>query len=446
MKRFVPRSLAGQMALLLGMALLIAQLASFALILNERQKLSLAQNEGPAITRFAGVAADVTQASPEFRSAVVSDASRRGARFTLGPQANPGATRDQDVEQKLTSALADTGLRVGRVQASRVARDAQGSSAGDRQSLRLSADLGSAGWLNGQIVTSPRDPLLPARLALATALLFVLVLGATLWMANRIARPLRALTTAADLFGGKTQPVSVRSSGPADLRKAIDAFNAMNARVVSLLDDKDRTLGAIGHDLRTPLTSLRIRLESMDPPEERDAVIAKIEEMTATIEDILLLARTGRVRGAVEPVDLCKMVEDIAAEARSTGADVTVEARDPCIVIVDQASMRRAVRNLVDNAVNYGGDALVTIDRSADHVEIRVSDRGPGIPDDRMAEVLQPFVRLEASRSRDTGGTGLGLAIAAGIAEAHGGMLTLRSNQPRGLVAAILLPSAMNQA
>ena len=268
MKRFVPRSLAGQMALLLGIALLIAQLANFALILNERQKLSLAQNEGPAITRFASVAADVIQASPEFRSAVVSDASRRGARFTLGSQTNAGTTRDGDVEERLTSALADTGVRLSRVEASRVAGDVQGSSFSDRQSLRLSADLGSAGWLNGQIVTPRRDPLLPARLALATALLFALVLGATLWMASRIARPLRALTTAADLFGGKTQPVSVGSSGPADLRKAIDAFNAMNARVVSLLDDKDRTLGAIGHDLRTPLTSLRIRLESMDPPEE----------------------------------------------------------------------------------------------------------------------------------------------------------------------------------
>src|SRR5205085_4208357 len=175
------------------------------------------------------------------------------------------------------------------------ARESRRGGPGEPHSLLLSAKFGSA-WLNGRIATPRPDPWLSARLGLATLLLYLIVLGATLFVAARLARPLRDLAAAAERFGGREAPPTVASRGPSDLRRAIDAFNAMNGRVVALLDEKDRMLGAIGHDLRTPLASLRIRAESVEDEEERAAMAATIAEMASMLEDIVVLARSGRAR------------------------------------------------------------------------------------------------------------------------------------------------------
>jgi signal transduction histidine kinase len=451
--RLFPRSLGGQMAALLGLALLVAQLANFALILNERQKLSLAQNQGPAIVRFASTAADLVQAQPEFRSAVIEDASHRGARFAY--QQDSGIAdreRDSDLEAQLRSRLDDLGLPVSDVRATISAaprRDGRqgvrdGARAGGRESsmqvVRL-AYVGdkASGWLTGQVFTPKRDPWLAMRLGAATVLLFLLVFAVTIWIAMRIARPLRSLTLAASAFGGRTAPVAVTPSGPSDLRQAIEAFNAMNQRVEALLDEKDRMLGAIGHDLRTPLASLRIRVESMEPEEEREAAIAKITEMTAMLEDILVLARTGRAREDMRPVDVAALADAVVEEFRTLGNDVTFADAPRTIAHAQPDLLRRALRNLIENAVVYGGAAEVSVDRQGDATRIVVVDHGPGIPAGELGRVLQPFYRLENSRNRQTGGSGLGLAIASSIAATHGGRLDLATTDPHGLTAAIVL-------
>ncbi|HEX8585998.1 MAG TPA: ATP-binding protein [Allosphingosinicella sp.] len=450
MRRLLPKSLIAQMALLIGLALLVAQLVNFALILNERQKVSLAQNQGPAITRFASVAADFSDAPAEFKGAVLEDASRRGARFALEPAAAVGDAdaREARVEARLTETLAQAGVTASEVRAAsrtearppraRVEGRGPSQGRGEQEVLVLSARV-DGGWLNGRLPTPRGDPWLAGRLGAATLILYVIVLGMTLLVAMRLARPLRDLTRAAEAFHGRSLAPEVEPRGPADLRRAIDAFNAMNRRVTALLDEKDRMLGAIGHDLRTPLASLRIRAEGVEPAGERERMVATIEEMNAMLEDILVLARSGRAREEARPVDLGALVEAVAEEFHGLGQEVTVEAVARVVAPVQPVLLRRAMRNLIDNALKYGGSARVTVAQSAEQATILVSDGGPGLAPEEMERVLEPFYRAEESRSRETGGSGLGLAIARAIAESHGGALSLANGNP-GLIATITLP------
>jgi len=451
----MPKSLAGQMAALLGIALLIAQLANFALILNERQKLSRAQNEAPAVAAFARTAGDLAQADPAFRDAVIEDASRRGARFAVAPARGIAEEqRDPELEARLKRALDEAGVTATHIHAGRdIAREdrspskggnsstnASGRSRGDVQILQLEATTTDGQWLTGRMFTPRRDPLLAVRLGFATALLYLIVLGASVWIAIRIARPLRDLQRAADRFQGKAEPIVVEERGPDDIRLAITAFNAMNRRVVDLLDEKDHMLGAIGHDLRTPLASLRIRIESMEPEEDRAAAVAKIEEMTAMLEDILVLARSGRAREAGRTTDLTAFAEALVDDYQDLGQPVTFAPSPRAVATVQADLLRRALRNLIDNAVHYGGSATVSVEAIGDEIAIKVTDSGPGIADDEIEKVLRPFYRIEGSRNRETGGSGLGLAIARNIAEQHGGTLRLKQNAGGGLIAAIIVP------
>lgn len=446
MKRLFPRSLIGQMALLIGAALLIAQLVNFTLTLSDRQKLSLAQNEGPAITRFTSVATDVGGAQPDFRQPLVADASRRGAQFRLEPQSAiaPDTVRDSAVEERVRDSLTSNGLPASDIRAA--FSEARGGRGHDLRILSLSADLGAAGWLNARLATPRPDPWLAVRLGAATLLLYLIVLGATLFLAVRIVRPLRDLTLAARSFGGREAPPEVAPRGPSDLRRAIEAFNAMNRRLVSLLDEKDRMLGAIGHDLRTPLASLRIRAEAVEDAEGRERMVATLDEMAAMLEDILILARTGRSREEGRPVDLAALADAVVEEFHDLGADAEMEESPRQVAEVQPNLIRRAIRNLVDNAIKYGGSARASVRREGDAVLIEVRDHGPGLPPDELARAAEPFHRAESSRSRETGGAGLGLAIARAVAESHGGELRLANAEGGGLVATLVLPTACSPA
>jgi signal transduction histidine kinase len=426
------------MALLIGAALFVAQLANFALVLNERQKLSLAQNQGPAVSRYAGTAADLLQAPKEFRSAVLEDASRRGARFRVEPASAVTAdgVREPGVEARLADSLASAGVRAAEVRAAFGPPRGRGG-----RSLLLSAHLTPSEWLNASLATPAPDPWLAFRLGAATLFLYLIVLGATLFLAARIARPLRDLARGAESFGGRELPPVVEPRGPGDLKRAIEAFNAMNARVSALLDEKDRMLGAIGHDLRTPLASLRLRAEAIEEGETRDRIVVITEEMAAMLEDILVLARSGRLREPPRRVDVAALAETVADEFTELGAIVAFASEGRAVTSVRSDLLRRAIRNLVDNAVKYGGSAKVRVEAGeGDTIRIEVADRGPGLPPDQLVRAAEPFYRAEESRSRSTGGAGLGLAIAHAVAESHGGTLTLANRDGGGLLAILTLP------
>jgi signal transduction histidine kinase len=444
--RLLPRSLAGQMAVLIGAALLLAQLASFAFLLLERQQFTRLQIDTPAITRFTSTAADAVQATPDFQSLVLTDASRRGAQyaFASAPVVAGALSRRSDTEDRLREALGTAGVTARNERAAIDPNPPQrrGPDARRRrgQSMLLSAQLPDGRWLNGRLAVPAPPPLITPELAVGTLLLYLFVLTAAVLIANRIVRPLRRLTTAAEAFRGSNEPVVVEPSGPSDLRDAITAFNAMNARIVEQLEETDRTLGAIGHDLRTPLTSLRIRAETVEPAEESERMIATIEEMTATLEDILVLARSGRSREPMEHTDVTALAAAVADDYRQVGDEIAFTADGPHELTVQPNLLRRAIRNLVDNAFKYGGGAEIEVLGDPGAVRIAVLDRGPGLPQDGIARITGAFYRAEPSRNRETGGAGLGLAIADAIVKSHGGTLSFTNREDGGLAATIALP------
>jgi signal transduction histidine kinase len=309
------------------------------------------------------------------------------------------------------------------------------------RTILLSAQLADGRWVSGDFYAPepPRGEVL--RLAASTFVLFAFVLAAALWVASLLSRPLRDLKNAASKVGASA-PEQVPVRGPSDVRQTLEAFNAMSRRVSQLLGEKDVMLGALGHDLRTPLSSLRIRLETMEPEAERLKAVKTIEETNRLLEDILELARQGRSSEPASTMDLAILVDDMVEDYAETGAPVELAFREKSPATLRPILFRRLLRNLIDNAVKYGGCARVSVRKLGGEIEIRVDDDGPGMSPEALAAATQPFVRGDASRSRSTGGAGLGLALSEYIARNHGGLLILENRSPKGFTAAVRLPAA----
>lgn len=563
MKWLSPRSLTGQIALVMTAALLVASAVNFGFLWAENSRAGLIEATGPGLTRFVDFAQEiVANPPPPSERNLPLGRPQGGGRFVFGPNSiiwNRRLVRNPRLEQRLSRALEDGGVKVSLVQAAdRIIERRPGlpggafggpggpggppggaggpgsstgggfggrgqfsgapgsrfqspggqpdgqpgnppgnspASAPDRtpapDGVRIdpsqrppdapakpdlqtrpgglrsgvgarspASGFGPAGgarglrarevvfsvqfadgrWLNANFF-SP----LPAggeiyRLGATTFVAFACVLIAALWIASRLSRPLQDLTRAAAHVGAAGEPQEVAVRGPSDVRQTLEAFNAMSARVSQLLGEKDVMLGALGHDLRTPLSSLRIRLESMEPESERNKAVKTIEETTQLLEAILELARQGRSNEPVQMMDVSILVQDMVEDYAETGAPVTLTASERAPAACRPLLLRRLLRNLIDNAVTYGGAARISVAKRDGQLEIRVEDDGPGMTPDALATATRPFVRGDASRSRTTGGAGLGLALADAIAKTHKGTLVLSNRAPHGLAAVVKLP------
>jgi signal transduction histidine kinase len=273
------------------------------------------------------------------------------------------------------------------------------------------------------------------------ATIYILVLAAALFIAYRLSRPFSQLARAAEQVGRTETPQILSTRGPEDVRRAVEAFNAMTTRVSRLLEEKDRFLGAIGHDLRTPIASLRIRAENLEPESERNRLIETLDETTRMLEDILELARAGRSSEEARLVDISALADTIVEEFRAMGQDVTFLDSPRAPVFCRKTLISRIMRNLIENAVKFGARARVRVEATARSTVLTIDDDGPGIPAEELEHVRAPFVRLESSRNRETGGAGLGLSIANTIAESQGARLDLQNRREGGLSARVLWPS-----
>jgi signal transduction histidine kinase len=445
--RFLPRSLVGQVTLLIAAALLVAQAVNFALLLSEGQRARLLQTETPALSRLVGAAQAISAAPPAQRETLARRLSGGGTRFTVTERSaveRRALTRDRPLEHRLAAALSEAGIGRAAVQAGEAEprRRRMDDGGGPRRLLIASVQLPDGDWLNGRLSLRRPDTGFAWRLLFATLALYAIVLGAVLLIARRLARPLAEMTAAAENFRGRDAGFHIRPRGPADLRRLAEALNSMRTRVVELLADKDRMIGAIGHDLRTPLASLRIRAEGVADEVERARMVSTIETLDQTLDDILALARAGQPSEVARAVDVAALAEAVAEEFVDLGKEVAFEPTERLVATIRPNSLKRAIRNLIENAVKYGGTARVGVSSEPAALRIFVEDRGPGIAAAELDRVTDPFYRLEPSRSRSTGGSGLGLAIARTIAEAHGGRLELKNRPEGGLTAAIVLPAA----
>ncbi|MCB2077598.1 MAG: two-component sensor histidine kinase [Novosphingobium sp.] len=306
----------------------------------------------------------------------------------------------------------------------------------------------SGEWIVARIVSPwrERDAILP--LFWQTLFIYVVVVGVVALVLRRITRPLAALTNRLEHFAETQNPDGqIAPEGPDDVRRLIDAHNAMEARIAALLDEKDVMLGAIGHDLKTPLAALRVRIESVENETERERMAATVEDITRTLDDILSLARVGRPSDPLEQSELSALVASIVEEYEDMGEPVELGSTQRIALPLRATWLRRALRNLIGNALRYGKCARVSVAREDSTAVIRIEDNGPGIPEGNIAAMMEPFTRGEPSRNTETGGAGLGLTLARAIADQHGGSLNLENRrgadgQVKGLVATLRLPLA----
>ncbi len=285
----------------------------------------------------------------------------------------------------------------------------------------------------------PPAPGWPTEVLMAAVMAIIVGSAASAYIARRVARPLSALAQAASVAArGGTAP-AVPEDGPDDVRNASIAFNAMTDRVTRTLQSQRQLLSAVGHDLRTPLTAMRINLEFVEDRDLRARLSANLDELQALTESVLSAAK-GAGGEPKRNIDLSALVESLCADLDDLGEPVTWQAHRTAPLACRPDEIRRAVRNLVENAVAYGGKAQVQIVEGQSAYEILVEDDGPGISEDDKSRVFEPFVRLESSRNADTGGTGLGLTLVRAIAQGHGGAVELENRPEGGLRAKLCLP------
>jgi signal transduction histidine kinase len=253
---------------------------------------------------------------------------------------------------------------------------------------------------------------------------------------RRVARPLSQLTSAASMVAHGGEAPRLDEVGPQDMRRAAQAFNAMTDQVRRMLESQRQLLSAVGHDLKTPLTAMRIYTEFIDDDEVRERIERNLEELRALTDAVLSAAR-GAGWEKRRRIDLAALVESVCADLEDMGLAVSFHPHAAMTVLCRPDEVRRAVRNLLENAVTYGGSAELSLGEEDGMAVIRIDDHGSGIEPHELDRVFEPFVRLEGSRSHETGGAGLGLTLVKTIAEGHGGSITLQ-NRPQGGLSAIL--------
>lgn len=459
MRRLWPQGLTGQLLAVLLLALLVGQALSLAIFADERRMALRAVNREQVLSRTASLVKLLEETPAALHERILDATSSRQLSFrvdhasAVDPKV-PHHARNRLAVQ-LREEIGDARPVLVEIRDERQMRNLVGFRPIDdatgrpiywrerRPSLALliSVALPDGTWLNaGTGFPPPPGWALPslASLGLSAALVALVVI----LLVRRIARPMQQLATAADALGRGEATAPLVEAGPLEVRRTMRAFNRMQARLRRFVDDRTRMLAAISHDLRTPITSLRLRAELVDEDENRERMLATLDEMQRIVEASLEFAREEASSETTRVVDLSALIESVVSDLADLGGDATFAGAPRTPYPCRPAGLKRALRNLIENAIAYGGGARVRLERDEEQLRVVVDDVGPGIPPDMLERVFEPFVRLEGSRSRDTGGIGLGLSIARTIARGHGGDVVLANRPSGGLAATLLLPLA----
>lgn len=458
MKRFWPDSLFARLFLGIIAVVAITWLIMLALIVRERRELSLLESSsGSYLESIAVTAQDLAQLPADERDTYLEElrAQRRIVNERLRERLLERRENREALEraviarvqQRLGEEFQVREPRPGRLPRNTIpVYDERLLDATDTASRDLPMGRPFALEIvlpDGEAVAfrmpPPRPgPELPRRFFLDFGVLMVTLGIALFAMTRTITRPLGKLAKAADAVGRGTSVESLPEEGGRELRAATRAFNAMQERLRRYLDSRTRVLAAMSHDMRTPLTRLRLRVESIDDEQLRAKCSADLDEMSHMIRGALAVFRGLNDDEPTVPVDIDALLASLRDEHTELGDAVSVAGHANAPYAGKPLALKRCIGNLIQNAIQYGREANITVEDGMDLV-IRIRDRGPGIPAESLDQVFEPFFRMESSRNRDTGGTGLGLSIARDIAQAHGGSLALK-NVEGGLEAQLRLP------
>jgi len=431
-------SLKSRMLLILVAATVIVQVVSFASVISIRARETRSVMVGLIASDVAFVQNFLRERPVAERERWLNQLDRGYYRLVLQPAQRVNPPFDEGLLRQTANALAarlDPGETVRTVQV-RV---------GDTQSLpAIEVELDSLEKL--AIVFERDPPFAPPAPGVILLYFFALCLPvvAVGWVAVRQATaPLARLAEAAGQLGRNLQSPPVPEEGATEVAEAARALNRMQAALQKHFDERTQILAAVSHDLKTPLTRLRLRAESQVLPEHRERFAADIEAMSAMVQDGLDYAQSERLGEALRPVDLNRLSESLVDDARDMGQDVSLHGHADSPVRAAPRALQRVLQNLVDNALRYAGSARLTLHCSpGGRAFVHVDDDGPGLPPDLLETVFDPFFRLEQSRNRQTGGTGLGLTIARNLARAQGADLHLENRPGGGLRAVLSLPLA----
>ena len=469
----LPRTITAQFALVLVAALLVANLIALILVEHERTRVARDVRRTAQIERLAGLAAAMIDVAPALRPNIAANSSTPflQLRVAAAPEAAANAPERlaRDLADELNEELSGLGITL----PARVAVDPDGrpwprpradeeEHSGGRRSGRHGGDhdddrprrhgphrrdpdappdvvasipFGDGTWLNARLPGPGRLPPIGGRTVLMTlGLSLITVVGAGILFTRRLTRPIRSLAAAAERAGFGDRSATAEVGGPAEVRRAAEAFNAMQSRIAQFDDERARTIAAVGHDLRTPITSLRIRAEMLEVDEEREAMVRTLDEMRVMADGLLDFGRSEAEPEPCQRVDLAAVLVGLSDDA------VTYEGPEHLMLDGRPVALTRAFANLVENARRYAGGGHIDLSEDGTGVAVTITDSGPGIPVDRHAEMFEPFKRLESSRNAETGGAGLGLSIARTLIRAHGGDVTLESPVSGGLTVRVTLP------
>ncbi|HEY4128256.1 MAG TPA: ATP-binding protein [Gammaproteobacteria bacterium] len=450
MTRLWPRSLFGRLALVLLSGLILAQLISAAISLSERDDALFRFSDAQWAQRVTQAVRlmDSLDARERQRIAGIITTPRLLVSLSEQPLVNGksdlqsgdyksaleellGNGRDvRVVVAELTPAQSMAGVPA-EVNAPKVERS---------QHVITEVQLQDGSWVN---FDHPRPSSVvdsPARLVLSLAVLLLSVLLVSFLAVRWLTRPLSILARAADELGRDIHRPPLPEEGPLEVRAAAVAFNTMQARLRDYIYERTRILTAVSHDLRTPITRLRLRAELLADEELKAKLVRDLQEMENMTNATLSFLRGFEDREALQSVDLMALLESLETDSVDTGYDVELHGRVDRPVMLRPRALRRLLDNLITNAIRYGKRAIVTVEDIGSEVVIRIRDAGAGIPLDELEKVFEPYYRLETARSQDGGGTGLGLSIARNIAELHGGKLILQNHPAGGLEAILTLP------
>lgn len=441
--RIWPRSLATRTALVLLIGLVIVQVAGLTIHAFDRLDVQrLAQARGVAVRL-------VTL----YHTMVLTDRDRRAevlGEFQRGPLLT-AALSDGPPETDLPP-MPPPEARLLRVAMNLVPLEGRGIHWRDlvlygglpARKIIAGLRMPDGQWLNLETPIERLRPWHSPDFLLAFSLMTVTAALLTLWAVRRLTAPVRVLAEAAEALGRDVNAPPLPEGGPTEIATAAAAFNTMASRIRRFVDDRTELLTAIGHDLRTPITRLKLRAEFIDDDEQRNKILADLEELEAMVSATLAFGRDARTTEAVSQLDLAELLRtvlDEASDAHPDLADVIRYDGPPHLVVQARSlSLKRVFVNLVTNAINYGGSAHVRLSSAVRMVTIEIEDDGPGIPATELDRVFEPFHRGEPSRNRETGGVGLGLPIARNIMRAHGGDVALANRPAGGVKATVTLP------
>jgi signal transduction histidine kinase len=434
LQRLWPTTLLARAMLLVVLGMALAQLLTYAAIRHERGQTLMNLMLSGVERDIASSVAILDRLPAQERAAWFQRLERPNYSFALEgsvdtpPPTAPALARFAEVVAQALQPFPV--LAVGQI----------GQSDAVRMQLRLSD--GTALY-----VLARRVPMPVADWVTWLLLAQLLVLALCAWAGMRlVTRPLARLAQAADRLGPDLRPSPVAESGPAEVAQAARAFNAMQRRIAGTVQERMQILAAISHDLQTPITRMRLRVDLADDLPDADRFRDDLEAMRTLVHEGVSYAKT--LQGSDEPLrrlDLDALLRSLVNDYADTGRPVTLTGEAGIAIATRPQALRRILTNLVDNALKYGERAEVGVRLQDGAVLVEVCDAGPGIPEDQLAAVLQPFYRLEASRNRETGGTGLGLAIAHQLALSLGGALALRNRPEGGLSAGLRLPTSMTE-